>query len=156
MQFVNQKHKKVIGNATCFTTRERRSIRLSADTGWIRISCMPFLLNRPSKHAKGAKQADEHSRCPPEPTSNPFAQKGSMKAGRNSLSRLSRLSLFQQRRCGIWRCRKESRQSDSNRRPADYKSAALPTELYRHLLWDQAAFTAFDLPTSRPDSAAEP
>src|SRR6267378_3216285 len=28
----------------------------------------------------------------------------------------------------------ESRQSDSNRRPADYKSAALPTELCRHLL----------------------
>ena len=28
---------------------------------------------------------------------------------------------------------KESRQSDSNRRPADYKSAALPTELCRHL-----------------------
>jgi hypothetical protein len=27
-----------------------------------------------------------------------------------------------------------SRQSDSNRRPADYKSAALPTELYRHLI----------------------
>src|SRR5687768_11238821 len=27
-----------------------------------------------------------------------------------------------------------SRQSGSNRRPADYKSAALPTELYRHLL----------------------
>src|ERR1700720_1470410 len=26
-----------------------------------------------------------------------------------------------------------SRQSDSNRRPADYKSAALPTELCRHL-----------------------
>ena len=29
----------------------------------------------------------------------------------------------------------ESRQTDSNRRPADYKSAALPTELCRHLLW---------------------
>src|SRR5215813_2236250 len=28
-----------------------------------------------------------------------------------------------------------SRQTDSNRRPADYKSAALPTELCRHLLW---------------------
>ena len=27
-----------------------------------------------------------------------------------------------------------SRQSDSNRRPADYKSAALPTELYRRYL----------------------
>src|SRR5205814_2905850 len=27
---------------------------------------------------------------------------------------------------------RESRQTDSNRRPADYKSAALPTELCRH------------------------
>src|SRR6266704_434463 len=27
----------------------------------------------------------------------------------------------------------QSRQTDSNRRPADYKSAALPTELCRHL-----------------------
>ena len=29
-----------------------------------------------------------------------------------------------------------SRQTDSNRRPADYKSAALPTELCRHLPWE--------------------
>src|SRR4051812_2563387 len=33
-----------------------------------------------------------------------------------------------------------SRQTGSNRRPADYKSAALPTELYRHLLWCIVSF----------------
>src|ERR1700730_5776026 len=41
----------------------------------------------------------------------------------------------------------ESRQSDSNRRPADYKSAALPAELCRHLpgkiLSDASSATVF-------------
>src|SRR4030095_1464790 len=36
-----------------------------------------------------------------------------------------------------------SRQSDSNRRPADYKSAALPTELCRHLRGKIAGFFLF-------------
>ncbi len=36
-----------------------------------------------------------------------------------------------------------SRQTDSNRRPADYKSAALPTELCRHVLWKSASFENF-------------
>jgi hypothetical protein len=38
---------------------------------------------------------------------------------------------------------KWSRQSDSNRRPADYKSAALPTELCRHLRGKIAGFFLF-------------
>jgi hypothetical protein len=37
---------------------------------------------------------------------------------------------------------KMSRQSDSNRRPADYKSAALPTELCRHLRGKSAFINA--------------
>src|SRR5437899_12680394 len=37
----------------------------------------------------------------------------------------------------------ESRQTDSNRRPADYKSAALPTELCRHLPRKTSCFIPF-------------
>jgi hypothetical protein len=43
-----------------------------------------------------------------------------------------------------------SRQSGSNRRPADYKSAALPTELCRRLLRQGREVTG-DSPTAQPE-----
>ena len=45
-----------------------------------------------------------------------------------------------------------SRQTDSNRRPADYKSAALPTELCRHSLWETVSFEALPLGRLYPGS----
>ena len=39
---------------------------------------------------------------------------------------------------------KKSRWTDSNRRPADYKSAALPTELHRQLIFNRTHRLVFD------------
>ena len=40
----------------------------------------------------------------------------------------------------IFSCKKWSWQTDSNPRPADYKSAALPAELYQHLSNEQVVY----------------
>jgi hypothetical protein len=57
--------------------------------------------------------------------------------------RSSRVRAAWIRRIDEHRIARASRQSDSNRRPADYKSAALPTELCRHLRGKSAFINAF-------------
>src|SRR5216117_2850355 len=56
-------------------------------------------------------------------TANPWPRNS------KSVQEVSKQDFLQSRKTGDLR---GSRQSDSNRRPADYKSAALPAELCRH------------------------